>query len=140
MAEGPVNLNWGQIMKTINDNPLEFFRDGGWTFLGGTGAEGSDKVCDPGIHSNCRRNTEVFYDDYSIAPMNQTPNPNSRRKAKNQLRARVIPMKVNSTTDRMQVRMRAVAQKWTKRARAMIGIVSAFILLDTDGIKSVPSP
>ena len=45
MAEGPVNLNWGQIMKTINDNPLEFFRDGGWTFLGGTGAEGSDKVC-----------------------------------------------------------------------------------------------
>ncbi|KAG8735431.1 FACT complex subunit spt16 [Ceratobasidium sp. 414] len=43
MAEGPVNLNWGQIMKTINDNPLEFFRDGGWSFLGGTAVEGSDK-------------------------------------------------------------------------------------------------
>jgi nucleosome binding factor SPN SPT16 subunit len=43
MAEGPVNLNWGQIMKTINENPLEFFREGGWSFLGGTGA-GSDKV------------------------------------------------------------------------------------------------
>ncbi|EUC64952.1 SPT16-general chromatin factor (subunit of the heterodimeric FACT complex), putative [Rhizoctonia solani AG-3 Rhs1AP] len=42
MAEGPVNLNWGQIMKTINENPLEFFREGGWTFLGGTAA-GSDK-------------------------------------------------------------------------------------------------
>ncbi|KAG9104453.1 FACT complex subunit spt16 [Ceratobasidium sp. 370] len=43
IAEGPVNLNWGQIMKTINDNPLEFFRDGGWSFLSGTAAEGSDK-------------------------------------------------------------------------------------------------
>lgn len=43
MAEGPVNLNWGQIMKTINENPLEFFREGGWSFLGGTGG-GSDKV------------------------------------------------------------------------------------------------
>ncbi|KAG8690718.1 FACT complex subunit spt16 [Ceratobasidium sp. 423] len=42
MAEGPVNLNWGQIMKTINENPLEFFREGGWSFLGGTGG-GSDK-------------------------------------------------------------------------------------------------
>ncbi len=26
-------------MKTINDSPYEFFRGGGWTFLGGTGDE-----------------------------------------------------------------------------------------------------
>jgi nucleosome binding factor SPN SPT16 subunit len=39
IAEGPVNLNWGPIMKTINDSPYEFFRGGGWTFLGGTGDE-----------------------------------------------------------------------------------------------------
>ncbi|KAI0048191.1 FACT complex subunit SPT16 [Auriscalpium vulgare] len=39
IAEGPVNLNWGPIMKTINDSPYDFFRDGGWTFLGGTGDE-----------------------------------------------------------------------------------------------------
>jgi len=39
LAEGPVNLNWGPIMKTINDSPYEFFRGGGWTFLGGTGDE-----------------------------------------------------------------------------------------------------
>jgi nucleosome binding factor SPN SPT16 subunit len=37
IAEGPVNLNWGQIMKTINDSPYEFFQTGGWGFLGGTG-------------------------------------------------------------------------------------------------------
>ncbi|KAI0057097.1 FACT complex subunit SPT16 [Artomyces pyxidatus] len=39
IAEGPVNLNWGPIMKTINDSPYDFFRDGGWTFLGGTGED-----------------------------------------------------------------------------------------------------
>src|SRR6266566_491672 len=26
-------------MKTINDSPYDFFRGGGWTFLGGTGDE-----------------------------------------------------------------------------------------------------
>lgn len=40
MSEGPVNLNWGPIMKHINENPYEFFQGGGWSFLGGTnGAE-----------------------------------------------------------------------------------------------------
>lgn len=33
LAEGPVNLNWSQIMKTINDSPFEFFKEGGWGFL-----------------------------------------------------------------------------------------------------------
>ncbi|QRV75255.1 SPT16-general chromatin factor (subunit of the heterodimeric FACT complex) [Ceratobasidium sp. AG-Ba] len=56
MAEGPVNLNWGQIMKTINDNPLEFFRDGGWSFLSGTAAEGSDK------HSSDESETESEFE------------------------------------------------------------------------------
>lgn len=37
MSEGPVNLNWGPIMKLVNDNPFEFFRQGGWNFLGGAG-------------------------------------------------------------------------------------------------------
>ncbi|TRM59387.1 FACT complex subunit-domain-containing protein [Schizophyllum amplum] len=35
MSEGPVNLNWGQIMKHINEDPHEFFLQGGWVFLGG---------------------------------------------------------------------------------------------------------
>src|SRR5260370_26416023 len=37
MSEGPVNLNWGPIMKHINDNPFEFFQQSGWAFLGGSG-------------------------------------------------------------------------------------------------------
>jgi nucleosome binding factor SPN SPT16 subunit len=45
IAEGPVNLNWGPIMKTINDSPYEFFRGGGWTFLGGTGEEVQSLLC-----------------------------------------------------------------------------------------------
>ncbi|KAI0223979.1 FACT complex subunit spt16 [Massospora cicadina] len=32
-TEGPVNLNWGAIMKTIRDDPALFFEDGGWSFL-----------------------------------------------------------------------------------------------------------
>jgi nucleosome binding factor SPN SPT16 subunit len=34
MTESPVNLNWGPIMKTINDSPHDFFQGGGWSFLG----------------------------------------------------------------------------------------------------------
>ncbi|KIJ30342.1 hypothetical protein M422DRAFT_268209, partial [Sphaerobolus stellatus SS14] len=41
ISEGPINLNWGPIMKTINDDPYEFFTQGGWSFLGG-GGDGSD--------------------------------------------------------------------------------------------------
>lgn len=36
-SEGPVNLNWSTIMKTINADPYQFFKDGGWTFLTGDG-------------------------------------------------------------------------------------------------------
>ncbi|KAJ1819957.1 FACT complex subunit spt16, partial [Coemansia sp. RSA 2598] len=32
-TEGPVNLNWAPIMKTINNDPAGFFEDGGWSFL-----------------------------------------------------------------------------------------------------------
>ncbi|KAL1947960.1 hypothetical protein VTO73DRAFT_13684 [Trametes versicolor] len=38
LSEGPVNLNWGPIMKTINEDPYEFFQQGGWSFLGGAAA------------------------------------------------------------------------------------------------------
>ena len=37
-SEGPLNLNWGTIMKTITADPHQFFKDGGWSFL----ASGSD--------------------------------------------------------------------------------------------------
>lgn len=32
-TEGPLNLNWMQIMKTVTSDPHQFFADGGWKFL-----------------------------------------------------------------------------------------------------------
>ncbi|KAI4145361.1 MAG: hypothetical protein L6R39_003823 [Caloplaca ligustica] len=32
-SEGPLNLNWSTIMKTIIADPHQFFVDGGWSFL-----------------------------------------------------------------------------------------------------------
>lgn len=33
VTEGPVNLNWGQILSTIREDPYGFFAEGGWSFL-----------------------------------------------------------------------------------------------------------
>ena len=33
-SEGPLNLNWSTIMKTVTADPHSFFADGGWHFLG----------------------------------------------------------------------------------------------------------
>lgn len=32
-TEGPLNLNWSTIMKTVASDPYGFFADGGWSFL-----------------------------------------------------------------------------------------------------------
>ena len=32
-TEGPLNLNWSTIMKTVTADPHQFFADGGWSFL-----------------------------------------------------------------------------------------------------------
>ena len=32
-TEGPLNLNWATIMKTVVQDPYRFFKDGGWSFL-----------------------------------------------------------------------------------------------------------
>ncbi|KAH7406256.1 FACT complex subunit-domain-containing protein [Phaeosphaeria sp. MPI-PUGE-AT-0046c] len=32
-TEGPLNLNWATIMKTVTQDPHQFFADGGWSFL-----------------------------------------------------------------------------------------------------------
>lgn len=32
-SEGPLNLNWNAIMKTVTTDPHAFFADGGWSFL-----------------------------------------------------------------------------------------------------------
>lgn len=33
LSEGQMNLNWGQVMKTVQADPYEFFAEGGWNFL-----------------------------------------------------------------------------------------------------------
>ena len=33
ISEGPLNLNWATIMKTVTADPHQFFADGGWSFL-----------------------------------------------------------------------------------------------------------
>ncbi|CAO1629005.1 unnamed protein product [Parajaminaea phylloscopi] len=33
VSEGPVNLQWNQILRTIQEDPYDFFVNGGWTFL-----------------------------------------------------------------------------------------------------------
>ncbi|ORX35981.1 FACT complex subunit SPT16 [Kockovaella imperatae] len=37
ISEGPVNLAWNQIMKTVVDDPYAFYEEGGWGFLTGGG-------------------------------------------------------------------------------------------------------
>ncbi|ELU40200.1 FACT complex subunit SPT16 [Rhizoctonia solani AG-1 IA] len=113
---GPVNLNWGQIMKTINENPLEFFREGGWSFLGGTGG-GSDKVFHQTIkvlfHANkllCR-----------AVPMTLIRNQSSRTKATTMCPVRVIRKRVTLTMARTQAMMKAVARNWTMMIVVTIG-------------------
>src|ERR1700760_757946 len=32
-SEGPLNLQWPTIMKTVQADPHAFFADGGWSFL-----------------------------------------------------------------------------------------------------------
>ncbi|KAK5111856.1 FACT complex subunit spt16 [Meristemomyces frigidus] len=43
-SEGPLNLNWATIMKTVIADPHTFFKDGGWSFLDTeSDDEGSDE-------------------------------------------------------------------------------------------------
>jgi len=43
-SEGPLNLNWTTIMKTVNEDPAQFFKDKGWQFLATeSDDEGSDQ-------------------------------------------------------------------------------------------------
>lgn len=42
-SEGPLNLNWAQIMKTVTADPHAFFVDGGWSFLSTESDEEQEK-------------------------------------------------------------------------------------------------
>lgn len=43
-SEGPVNLSWPAIMKTIQEDPAGFFKEGGWSFLTGSGDDVSRRI------------------------------------------------------------------------------------------------
>ncbi|KAF8163125.1 FACT complex subunit SPT16 [Crassisporium funariophilum] len=58
MSEGPVNLNWGPIMKHINESPFEFFQQGGWSFLGGATGVESDHSEESGSESEFEADPE----------------------------------------------------------------------------------
>ncbi|KAI8062799.1 FACT complex subunit-domain-containing protein [Gilbertella persicaria] len=47
-TEGPVNLNWSMIMKTVNEDTGEFFRNEGWDFLRPKSDEENSDVSESG--------------------------------------------------------------------------------------------
>jgi len=48
ISEGPVNLNWSAIIKTIQDDPYDFFNEGGWGFLRSSGSDGGSSESESG--------------------------------------------------------------------------------------------
>ncbi|KAL7754343.1 FACT complex subunit spt16 [Sorochytrium milnesiophthora] len=71
-TEGPVNLNWNAIMKTINDDPAAFFEEGGWSFLQpGSDAEGQsdseESASEFEAESDASGGSSSGSSDYSVA-------------------------------------------------------------------------
>ena len=66
LGEGPVNLNWGPIMKTINESPYDFFQQGGWrSFLGGGDADVSSRLRFVGVSKDAELLRKSDVDDAS---------------------------------------------------------------------------
>lgn len=45
--EGALNLQWGTIMKTVQADPHEFFKTGGWSFLSTDSDDEGDEESEP---------------------------------------------------------------------------------------------
>ncbi|KAF9052732.1 FACT complex subunit SPT16 [Panaeolus papilionaceus] len=65
MSEGPVNLNWGPIMKHVNENPFEFFQGSGWSFLGGAAGVESDNSSGSDTESEFEAEEEEMFSSES---------------------------------------------------------------------------
>ena len=63
ISEGPVNLQWGQIMKTINDDPQAFYDLGGFSFLGGGDDDSGEESSEEG--SEFEADSEAFAESSS---------------------------------------------------------------------------
>ncbi|WRT64164.1 FACT complex subunit SPT16 [Kwoniella shivajii] len=63
ISEGPVNLSWPAIMKTLNEDPHAFYAEGGWEFLTGGGSDGESSESSEG--SVFEEDSDVFDDESS---------------------------------------------------------------------------
>ncbi|KAK6905729.1 FACT complex subunit SPT16 [Kwoniella mangroviensis CBS 8507] len=63
ISEGPVNLSWPAIMKTVNDDPLAFYNEGGWEFLTGGGSDAESSESEEG--SEFEEDSDAFDDESS---------------------------------------------------------------------------
>jgi len=61
-GEGPVNLNWAPIMKTINEDPYSFFQGGGWKFLPGP-SQGNNSDSDSSSAESEFENEEEAFEE-----------------------------------------------------------------------------
>lgn len=61
ISEGPVNLAWPAIMKTVNEDPYGFFEGGGWNFLTGSGDDSGASESEEG--SEFGEDSEGFDDE-----------------------------------------------------------------------------
>lgn len=76
-TEGIQSLNWAKIMKTITDDPEDFFDNGGWSFLdandsdegeGDEELDEEDEVYDPSASEfDDNEESESEYSDESIS-------------------------------------------------------------------------
>lgn len=74
-SEGPLNLNWGTIMKTVTADPHEFFAGGGWSFLAAESDSEDDEeeeesafeVSDDELGSEASSEDESEFDDDASA-------------------------------------------------------------------------
>lgn len=48
ISEGPVNLNWSAIIKTIQEDPYDFFNEGGWGFLRSSNSDAGSSESESG--------------------------------------------------------------------------------------------
>ncbi|EJT98503.1 SPT16-domain-containing protein [Dacryopinax primogenitus] len=63
ISEGPVNLQWGPIMKHINEDPYEFFNEGGWAFL--RGDEEDEDSEEPDSASEFQMSSDAYHESPS---------------------------------------------------------------------------
>ncbi|KAI5965899.1 SPT16 [Candida pseudojiufengensis] len=65
ISEGQMNLNWAQIIKTVQADPYQFFLDGGWSFL--TGAGDSDESEEEDAESEFEASDEDPQDESEVS-------------------------------------------------------------------------